>query len=570
MALGRQALSNATRVFAELDRRLPWVLLLALICAASFWLRCNQIDGSLPYPRHPDESAVLKPAAHIVTTGDYHPTRFVYPSLPIYLAAGGLALGFVGAAADLEVRTVHDIGNVSYPFYWAPSVVETARRLFALVSVIALAAAGAVAFGLLRTPSAFVLAPLILTMSPFFFRMSWSYANVDIVGACFVTLSIAATLWGSRRPGLRWLVIVPAICAGFAASSKYIYGLVLLSVLLSIWLFSERGRRVDRLAVAVLVAGVAFLATSPYAVLDLPAFLNGLAYDAGHYASGHPGHESDPGLGKVAYYGSLLLEDLGTVGLVAALVGLVAFARSDWRRTLVLASFPVALLALLTMQRVEFARNILPIFPIFAVLVAVGVCSVVNLLKTQLVERWKPPTAWRVPVVASVVVLPFVAVMAAPLMSFPDQVRVPRESRVDAAAWIEANIPLGWTIIVPKELELDHRPLIVSGYEVRTVDFKPLDSVEAVKGLVSLTDEPVAVLVPKWGADSRWAGAELASALNEVLDDAPLRTLESFPGRGLKINYPLPVPTGNPAIDIRIPNSDHQDSRVLGAILSER
>lgn len=556
MPLGRQAFSYVTHMFAEPDRRLPWVVVvLAVLCAASLWLRTNQIDGSLPYPRHVDESAVLKPAAHIVKTGDYHPARFVYPSLPIYLAAGGLALGFVDAAADLEVRTVQDIGNVSYPFYWAPSVVETARRLFAVLAVIALAAAGAVAFGLVQKPSAFVLAPLILTMSPYFFRMSWSYTNVDIVGTCFVTLTIAATLKGSRRPGLQWLVIVPATCAGLAASSKYIYGLVLLSVLLSILLFSERGRRIDGLAVAVLVAGLAFVATSPYAVLDLPGFLDGLAFNASHYASGHIGHESDPGFGKFAYYGGLLLDDLGIVALVAALVGLVAFALSDWRRALVLAAFPVALLALLAAQRVEFARNILPIFPIYAVLVAVGVYSVASVLKTQALARWKP-TAWRVPVVASVVALPFVAVMAAPMMSFPDQVRVPRESRVDAVAWIKDNIPPAWTIIVPEELGFDGRPLAVCGYEVRTVDFKPLDSVDAIEGLFGLTGEPDAVLVPKWGADSRFSGGELVAALNQAMDDAPMRTVKSFPGRGLKINYPIPVPTGNPGFDIRVANSD--------------
>jgi hypothetical protein len=39
----------------------------------------------------------------------------------------------------------------------------------------------------------------------------------------------------------------------------------------------------------------AFLAVMPYSILDVTGFLNGLAFEAHHYASGHPGFEGHPG-----------------------------------------------------------------------------------------------------------------------------------------------------------------------------------------------------------------------------------------------------------------------------------
>lgn len=531
-----------------------WLLVLLLICAVSLWLRNQHIDGSLPYPTHPDEGAVMKPAANILKTGHYHPGRFIYPSLPIYLAAGGLGVGFIRAAAKLEVQTVEDIGSVSYPYYSVPTIAETARRLFAVFSVVAIAATGAVSFCLLQRPGALVLAPLILTLSPFFFLMSWRYVNVDIVGTCFVALAVAAALRGTHRPGLRWLVVVPAICAGLAAGSKYIYCLVLVPVCLSIWLFSERGRRLDRVAAAVLIAGVVFVATSPYAVLDLPAFLGGLAYDAYHYASGHPGYEDDPGWGKLIYYGNVLAKDFGVIALGVALLGLVTSAISDWRRTLILVSFPLVLFALLASQRVEFPRNILPMFPLFAVLVGAGIYGIAAVVNRHVVDRWMPGATRRL-VGTAVVPLAFVGAMAGPSIAFPDQVRVPPESRVEAVAWIEDNVPLDWAVVVPNELGLDVRRLNSRGYDIRMIDFKSLDSIGAIESLAKPTDGPVVVLVPRWGFDPRFPGEEQAAALNEAADDAGMKVLQSFGGRNLKFNYPVAAPTGRPAVEIRLLNS---------------
>ena len=114
-----------------------------------------------------------------------------------------MAIGFIDAAPELgkEWRSINisnDLGNVSFPFYTLPTAVEKARWLFALLSVVVLAMSGFIAYRLLGRPGALVIAPLTLALSPYFFTMSWRYLNVDIVGACFVSLCVAATLQGIR------------------------------------------------------------------------------------------------------------------------------------------------------------------------------------------------------------------------------------------------------------------------------------------------------------------------------------------------------------------------------------
>ena len=164
------------------------LLALLALCAVAFWLRTAHISASLPYPQHVDEASITKFAANILTTGDYYPTHFDKPSLPAYLAAAAMSVGFISTAPELGVERNHDIdirddlGDVSYPFYTLPGVVEKARWLFALLSVVAMAAGGVVACQLLGRPGALILAPLVLALSSFYFDMSHSYLNVDIVG----------------------------------------------------------------------------------------------------------------------------------------------------------------------------------------------------------------------------------------------------------------------------------------------------------------------------------------------------------------------------------------------------
>ena len=137
-------LTDATRSSKRLPR--GWALALVLLCLAVLSLRLFHISGALPYPHHVDEAAVIGPARTMLVTGNFHPGEFNYPSLPRYLSAVGLAVGFIRAAPEEGVTDIRQIGSVSYPYYGTPTAVQTSKQLFAVLSVIALAMTGVVAW----------------------------------------------------------------------------------------------------------------------------------------------------------------------------------------------------------------------------------------------------------------------------------------------------------------------------------------------------------------------------------------------------------------------------------------
>ena len=146
-------------------------------------------------------------------------------------------------------------------------------------------------------------------------------------------LTVASCLSATERPSVARSAVVPALWAGLAAASKYTLGLVFLPVLIGIWMYQDRDRRLVFSGVAMATVCLTFLAAVPYALLDLPAFLNGLAFDAWHYRTGHVGFDDEPGLSQLRYYVSHFTTEFGRLGAVLAIIGSVAALRRDWRRS---------------------------------------------------------------------------------------------------------------------------------------------------------------------------------------------------------------------------------------------
>lgn len=519
-----------------------WLLALMVLCAVAFVLRFQHIRESLPYPTHTDERHIATAAVAVLKTGDYHPGTLRYPALPAYIAALAMAVGFVNAAADADIGGVDEIGSVHFPRYRHPRIVGAARLAFALLSVFALALSGWLAWLLIGRPGALLTAPLVLFVSDYYFTMSWRYLNVDIVATLFVTAGFVAAVHATRNEGrysLLRLAAVPAACAGLAAASKYTHVLLLVPVVLGILLFAPARQRWLAMAVACLTTGFVFVAANPFSVLDLPTFLDDLAYEARHYASGQWGHESDAGWGKLVYYAGEVVADFGVVALIAGGVGLGAAAWSDWRRTAIIASYALALLCLLSAQRVEFARNILPLFPLLAVFVAAGI----HFAYDRLLRAWGgalPRGRQQALFGGAVFVLLSSLVLHVPLTKLDGQLAPVENSRKAAVSWISSNLPKDTTLIVPSELGLAVEPLTAQGFPVQILDFMQLDTGEALDAVVA--DIPtVAVVIPRWEADYRcvtlgrcrdFASLELVRRVNEAATQASLRPIASFGSEG--------------------------------------
>jgi hypothetical protein len=523
-----------------------WSGALLLLCAGVLLLLFRHIQVTLPYPYHADEGFISGPASNVLVKGELHPQRFNYPSLPTYLAASSMAFGFLRGASRLEIRDVGQIGNVGYPYYETPRIMQSARQSFALLSVICVGLTGFAAWAAFRRPAAILLAPLILLASPLYFRHSWLYLNVDIVGTSLAMMAVAACLAGIARPTIVRVAVVPGMFAGLATGSKYTLAIAILPVLAAIGMYVPRPRLVPASLAAIAAMILAFLAAVPYSLVDIPGFLNGVGYEVFHYASGHAGNAGDPGWPQLLYYMRHFVTEFGYGSVAFAVVGLIAFWSADWRKALVVALFPAGLLWLLVGQRVHFTRNALPIQPFLAMFAAYGVAAVhAWIVRTATARGW---TMKRVGVPAVAGALLFVA--AVPFWRFADHVRDRTDSRNRARTWIAVNVPHDWALVVPRELGFDDRGLGARGRHVKVVELKAARDAAAIKALLADVPAPAVLLVPRWGADRRSPGQSTADALNALAQQ--WRVIQTFGTNDVLVNYLFATAWGDPAFAVAV------------------
>jgi hypothetical protein len=523
-----------------------WTAGLVVLCIGALLLLFRHIGATVPYPQHTDEGFVSGPAANILVTGQLHPQRFNYPSFPTYLAATAMSLGFLRGAANLEIRDVNAIGRVGYPHYETPRVMKTARQAFALLAVVCLAMTGLSAWLTFRRPSTMVVAPLLLLTCPLFFKHAWLYLNVDIVAASFVMLTLAACLLGIARLSTRQSAIVPGIFAGLATAGKYTLAIAILPVLLAIGFYVARSRMIWTWAVALAAMVIAFLVAVPYSLVDIPGFLNGVGYEVFHYASGHAGFAGEPGWEQLLYYLRHFLTEFGYGASALALVGIVAITHANWQRAAVVLIFPLALLWILTGQRVHFTRNALAIQPFIAMFAAFGLVTLHGWLVGLARRRgWTSPRV-SVPVLAGLIL----TMATVPFWRFGELLRDRTDSRNVARTWVAKNVPYDWGIVVPTELGFDRRALNVRSRRLKFVDLASARDPEALDALLADVAAPAAILVPRWGADRRSPGRKTADALNQLTGQ--WRVLQAFGTNDVLVNYTFATAWGDPAFTIAV------------------
>jgi hypothetical protein len=374
------------------------------------------------------------------------------------------------------------------------------------------------------------------------------YLNVDIVGTCFVMLTLATILRGSGSSSLRELAIVPGVLAGLATASKYTLVLGSLPIFVGIGLLLQGVRRVEAWCAAAAATMVSFLVVAPFSFLDIPGFLNGLAALAHQYANGHPGYSDPPGWPQVVYYTRHFASELGAAGVILAVFGAGLLAAKDWRQAFILVSFPLALLALLATQRTHFPRNVLSLHPIVAILVAQGVVAIHG-KAMSFAERggWVPALRGRPLGIAACL---FLTAVVVPWPHAIDQLRDHTDSRTLAQAWILERVPPEWSVVVPSELGVDRRPLEAAARRIEVVELRSARDATALQRLLETVPRPAVILAPRWGADPRFEGRGVADALNQV--GARWQSLETFGSRPLLVNYMQPAPLGDPAFAVAI------------------
>jgi 4-amino-4-deoxy-L-arabinose transferase-like glycosyltransferase len=405
---------------------------LAAILVLAAFVRVWGLDFGLPHTQaRPDEQATVSIALRFFTR-TLNPAFFDWPSLFMYAVAACFVAYFqVGRLIGwFPYESTFVAAGAAHP---APLFL-IARGLSAASGVLTVAAIYAAGLRLFDRITGLIGA-FFLACAALHVRDS-HFGVTDVAATSLVTLSFLFTAKFASS-GRHREAIVSALWTGLAASTKYNAALIALPLSWAILRSRESWNvRIGLLASCGLVAGVAFVAGTPYAVLDWQAFAAALESVAAHLRAGHA---ALAGPGWVVHLSTSLRYGLGLPLLVTGVAGLVLSVWRDRGSGLLLALFPVAYYVLIGSGQTAFARYIIPVVPFLCLaaahflVVAAGVFG----------RRLRRPAAS--PLIAWV----FAAAVAAPSVMATvqtDRLLARTDNRLIAARWIRDRYPDGATI----------------------------------------------------------------------------------------------------------------------------
>jgi 4-amino-4-deoxy-L-arabinose transferase-like glycosyltransferase len=387
---------------------LPAILVLALV------LRLWGIHHGLPYVYNPDENAHFVPRAIGMFGHSLDPQYFVNPPAFTYLLHLAFWVRWGSRAA---------VGDA---FATDPSAAFTIARV--LTALLGAAAVGLLAWAGARLVDkrAGLVAAALLAVA--FLPVHYAHQAVnDVPALAPLCLSLVGVAGIYRTGRLREYALAGA-ALGVACATKYTAGIVLLCLAgAAVAAPANRGRG---LALAGAAALAGFLVANPYAFFDLDTFREGLSRqsEASSDGGGKLGLGGDSG---VPYYLGTLTWGLGWLPALAAAGGAVWLAVKRWRLALVLVPAPLLFLLFMGLQDRFFARWLLPVYPLLALLAAIGALEALR----------------RVP--APAVVATVLLCAQGLVFAIHNNVILTRpDTRALARAWMVANIPEGTKVVI--------------------------------------------------------------------------------------------------------------------------
>lgn len=363
-----------------MSSRLNILVPLLLVVLLAGWLRAPFITSGMPYFYDEDEGHHFNRVVNMVKSGDFNPHYFLKPSLHFYLRMPVTAFAFLSAVRAGELRELKEIvtkdtfGLADYSFSAShPKIAKYNRAFSVCFSLLTLVLTAVIAWQLGLAPLSVFGATLIAAVSPALVASS-AVIGVDVIVAAFVLLTVNLSLLALAKKS-SGVVLLAAVAAGLALSTKYNAGLAALVPVITALLMQRWGTA----ALAGIISGVAFVATTPFLLVELPLFLNHVAYEIWHYGiAGHVGHEGQPGVSQALFYLRWLRTDGVGLGCLFLLFAAPFFwvltksapstARANvWSKRIIVAAFGVLYFAFMCSQKANFTRNMLVLIPFVAI-----------------------------------------------------------------------------------------------------------------------------------------------------------------------------------------------------------
>jgi 4-amino-4-deoxy-L-arabinose transferase-like glycosyltransferase len=428
--------------------RVSEAAMLAAILAIAAVARLWAIRAGVPHAVGIDEPQIADRVLRIMHTGDWNPHIFDYPTLSVYLYTIVAIVRFLVGATRGEWSSL-DAFDVA-------AVYGAGRIVAALIGV---ATVGLTYLLGRRLASRRVAAigALLFAVFPMHVREShFMLTDVPVTALMTLTLWLSACAAEQRRAST---YAAAGAAGGLAAAAKY-NGVVACVAVLITWLLNERrsAQRWRILGAAAAGAAVAFVLACPYALLDLPAFLDGFAGQLSRFST--PSGHGDPSW--LLYLKHLALSGRMWLPLAGAGILIVLARRPDRTRWGGVVAFTFAYYYTLSTHSHVFGRYALPLGPPLCLLAAVTIDAI-----AAWARRWplfsKP---WPEGALAGALTLVVLVPFTQQTIGWLDQQRKP-DTRLLAAAWMKQSLPRAASIAVetsgPTYLQTE-------GFRVREVE----------------------------------------------------------------------------------------------------
>lgn len=422
----RASESGKVNVSPSSPRKATLVTTVCVIVAVGLLLRLASAWESYPLVTFYDETAMMQTAVNMLANHDPNPHFFNYPSMLFYV--------YAALISGVNLVT-HQTLPVGVPVGYVVEYFIAGRVLASLAAAASIAVTFLVGREIASSAAGLFAAGLV-AVSPKLVGKS-AQVTTDIWTATFATAVLLFSVRILRTRAWRDYLLAGAF-VGLAAGSKYNAVVFAASVLVAHLLTYERltfKALVDpKLLLSGVVAVTVFVATTPFAVLDMRSFLHGLGLEAAHYSTGHAGFEAS---GRSwGLYASALASPhfLGHVGLALALISAAFMLKKEFRGVAVVLALPFALWLFLGQYKVFFDRNILGAVPSLAIAAGFAIYAITQSF----------PIFQQRPALVSLLFVGLFLVAAAPLaITTFQEVRdktLP-DTRWIALNWIRDNIP---------------------------------------------------------------------------------------------------------------------------------
>ena len=442
-------------------------ILIGTISLAALLVRVWGVNYDLPYIYHPDEPHYIIISQNIFKTGDLNPHFFNYPSLFFYInALAYIPYYLLGKL----IGVFHTPNDILPPISLALGVTQAQMPTTVLLGRVITICFGVGTVGLVYfvgkqitgKTAVGVLASLMVAISP---TNVWH--SRLITPDTFVTFFSVASFLASilvYQQGKTWQYVVAGICVGLTVSSKYNGGLILLPLFLAHFFhYGKVAFKQSKLYLALLLCGVGFLATTPYAILDSAKFLTDLRFEARHYSTGHAGMEGN----TLRWYLEYMWQTSGVIYILAVLEILRGiYLRS--KEIILLSIFPIVYFAFISSFVVRNDRTFLPLTPFLFVLAASFLAYLISWASEL---QSKALCKLFISVIAC---LSFASLILPISKTLTDTIRVTTvNSRETARIWVNNNLPAGAKIAIESYSPfVDPSRFSVQGFG-RMIDHEP-------------------------------------------------------------------------------------------------